>query len=601
MIMLIKEGSDMTNPGNFNPEIHSTDFRKPFEAYRVGRNELVPIDGRKMESLNGKWHFLADPLEYMLRGSWYKEEKYDEAGREKPQDYDFDSYPKMKVPSCWNMERSDLFYYESMGDYIRNFRYVKHSDDERVFLHFEGAAYRTYVFLNGKPVGMHDGGSTPFTVEITDAVAEQNRLIVAVDGSRSDTRVPMSNTDWFFYSGIYRDVYVIRTGRTVIKDWFVRLVPDTDFSEIALDFEADGLNEGTAVLRIPELGIEKDVNVKEGKGSIVLKASPELWSPENPKLYDVELSYDGDTVKDRIGFREFKVVGNDIYLNGKKRFMKGICLHEDDIKMGKCTTEASIREAIRVVKEELHGVFIRLAHYPHTRLFAKIADEMGIMLWEEIPVYWAIAFDNESTYKDAENQLGELIRRDHNRASVVIWSVGNENADTDARFRFMSSLADFAHSQDNTRAVGAACLVNEVDERIEDRLADSLDIIGINEYYGWYNPDFSKLGRVLRNSAPSKPVIITEVGAGARAGNHGTSDMLWTEEFQEEFYRKQVAEIGSCSFIKGVSPWILYDFRAERRFNSYQEGFNRKGLIDSDRKTKKLAFAVLASFYETKE
>ena len=95
----------MTNPGNFNPEIHSTDFRKPFEAYRVGRNELVPIDGRKMESLNGKWHFLADPLEYMLRGSWYKEEKYDEAGREKPQDYDFDSYPKMKVPSCWNMER----------------------------------------------------------------------------------------------------------------------------------------------------------------------------------------------------------------------------------------------------------------------------------------------------------------------------------------------------------------------------------------------------------------------------------------------------------------------------------------------------------------
>ena len=160
--MLIKEGSDMTNPGNFNPEIHSTDFRKPFEAYRVGRNELVPIDGRKMESLNGKWHFLADPLEYMLRGSWYKEEKYDEAGREKPQDYDFDSYPKMKVPSCWNMERSDLFYYESMGDYIRNFRYVKHSDDERVFLHFEGAAYRTYVFLNGKPVGMHAAShSTP--------------------------------------------------------------------------------------------------------------------------------------------------------------------------------------------------------------------------------------------------------------------------------------------------------------------------------------------------------------------------------------------------------------------------------------------------------
>ena len=569
---------------------------------KMATSETMLFDRfRKKESLNGNWNYTVDQYDTCLRQRWFDEIYYDDFGNTLPVDFSFDGWDMMSLPCSWNVTDKMYLLYDGSMVYTKKFIYEKQNDDEHMILKIGAANYLCRVFINKQYVGMHRGGSTPCYFDITEFLQHDNRIIIQVDSTRRSNQVPAMNTDWFNYGGIYRDIDLFRVPKIHIKDFKIALIPDSGFKKICVSVSMSEKYSGTAKLSINELGISQNIDIVNGYGELILDAEPTLWSPENPKLYDVELSYDGDTVKDRIGFREFKVVGNDIYLNGKKRFMKGICLHEDDIKMGKCTTEASIREAIRVVKEELHGVFIRLAHYPHTRLFAKIADEMGIMLWEEIPVYWAIAFDNESTYKDAENQLGELIRRDHNRASVVIWSVGNENADTDARFRFMSSLADFAHSQDNTRAVGAACLVNEVDERIEDRLADSLDIIGINEYYGWYNPDFSKLGRVLRNSAPSKPVIITEVGAGARAGNHGTSDMLWTEEFQEEFYRKQVAEIGSCSFIKGVSPWILYDFRAERRFNSYQEGFNRKGLIDSDRKTKKLAFAVLASFYETKE
>ena len=589
-----------SKPGNFNPEIHVTDYRKGFEAKRITVDNLIAIDGRKTESLDGKWNFYADPIEYLLRGAWYKEDRYDAEGREKPCDYDFEKMDEINVPACWNTERPELFLYENMGVYFRTFKYLRHSDDERLFLHFEGVAYRAYIFLNGECIAMHDGASTPFSVEITDKVREVNRLIVGVDAKRQDDRVPMTNTDWFNYGGIYRDVLVVRTPRTFIKDWFVRLVPGSDHSSIALDFTVDGSDSGDALFSIPELGIEEKVAFAEGKGSAVISAKPELWSPEDPKLYDVTLSLGGDELKDRIGFREFRVVGDKIILNGKERFLKGICVHEDHIDLGKTTDEEVIRETIRTVKDELHGVFIRLAHYPHTRLFSKIADEMGMMLWEEIPVYWSIAFSNEATYADAENQMGELIRRDRNRASVMIWSVGNENPDTDDRFAFMSSLVAYTRRMDPTRAVSAACLVDEEGEKIDDRLASKLDIIGINEYYGWYNPDFSKLGRVLRNSHPDKPVIITEVGAGARAGNHGTSDMLWTEERQEELYRKQVEEIGACPFIKGLSPWILYDFRAQRRFNRYQEGFNRKGLIDSDRKTKKLAFSVLADFYRTR-
>lgn len=587
-------------PGNFNPEIHVTDYRKEFEAKRVTRDCLISIDGRKTESLNGKWHFYADPIEYLLRGGWYKESRYDDQGREKPCDYDFEAMEEIKVPATWNTERPELFLYENMGVYFRTFRYKQHEDGERVFLHFEGVAYRAYVFLNGECIAMHDGASTPFSVEVTGKLNEVNRILVGVDAKRQDDRVPMTNTDWFNYGGIYRDVYFVRTPGTFLKDWFLRLVPGSGYSEIALDFSVDGSKSGEALLTIEELGIKEKVRYEDGIGSAVIKAKPVLWSPENPKLYDVSLSIDGDELSDKIGFREFKVDGNRILLNGNEVFMKGICVHEDDVCLGKSTNECIIRETIRTVKEELHGVFLRLAHYPHTRLFSKIADEMGVMLWEEIPVYWSIAFGNEKTYKDAENQIGELIKRDKNRASVVIWSVGNENPDTDERFAFMSNLASYVRSVDPTRAVSAACLVDEVGEKIDDRLADKLDIIGVNEYYGWYNPDFSKLGRVLKNSNPSKPVIITEVGAGARAGNHGPSDMLWTEEFQEALYMKQVKEIGACPFIKGVSPWILYDFRAQRRFNHYQAGFNRKGLIDADKKTKKLAFKVLSDFYKTK-
>ena len=245
----------------------------------------------------------------------------------------------------------------------------------------------------------------------------------------------------------------------------------------------------------------------------------------------------------------------------------------------------------------MHGIFLRLAHYPHTRRFAKIADETGVLLWEEIPVYWAIDFSNPDTYDDAENQLSELIVRDKNRASVIIWSVGNENADTDDRLSFMRNLVQTAKRLDPTRLVSAACLVNREKMCLEDRLMNELDVIGNNEYYGWYEPNFDDLITILNNTKLTKPVIITEFGAGAGYGNHGTENTLWTEEYQETLYKKQFAVMKRSDFIQGTTPWILYDFRAVRRQNRYQKGFNRKGLIDADRKRRKLAFKVVADYY----
>ncbi|QTQ10958.1 glycoside hydrolase family 2 [Treponema parvum] len=582
--------------GNFESSIHEKDYRSKFLPFVKTAKDALCIDGRDLESLNGEWNFTADPYESALRGQWYEEKRFSEDGRELPCDFDFQVCPLIDVPSCWNMTSPELFYYEGMGVYYREFTYAEKKAGERTFIQFEGAQYRTYVFLNNKPVALHDGGSTPFTVETTGLLQRFNKIMVFVDAARDDSRVPMSNTDWFNYGGLYRDVYFVRTPKVLIKDWFVRLVPGSGYKKIALDFQIDGAKTGKAEFCIPELDIKKEVSVSNGKGSLEISASPELWSPENPKLYDVSLSFEDDEISDKIGFREIKVEKMKVYLNGKARYLKGVCVHEDHETLGKTTNDDEIRATIQNLKD-MNGVFLRLAHYPHTRRFAKIADEAGVMLWEEVPVYWAIDFTNPATYKDAENQLTELIVRDKNRASVIIWSVGNENADTDDRLKFMSDLAHTAKRLDNTRLVSAACLVNRAKMRLEDRLMDELDIIGNNEYYGWYEPNFDDLITVLNNTNLTKPVVITEFGAGAKYGNHGTADTMWTEEYQEALYKKQFETMKKIPFIQGTTPWILYDFRAVRRQNRYQRGFNRKGLIDADRKRRKLAFKVVADYY----
>ena len=590
-----------TKSENFQKDIHDRDYEEAFLERRLDATGLISSAGRGGESLSGRWRFAADWYDSCRRASWFAERRLDEAGRPLPLDWDWEAWDLVDVPSCWNLERPELLYFEGSGVYVREFRYLPRRKGERAFLRFEGAQYRCTVFLNGACLGTHDGGSTPFCAEIGAAVRENNRLIVVVEARRKPDRVPAENTDWFNYGGLYRDVLLLRAPEAFIKDWFIRLSPGR-YDELLLDLRVEGgTGSGEARLAIPELGVDATIPVSAGRGSARVAARPELWSPESPRLYDVRLSLGEngpgeDRVGDRVGFRRIEVEGDDILLNGKPIYLKGICLHEDHVEKGKTTDEATMRAAIAHLRE-LHGNYLRLAHYPHDARFARIADEEGVLLWEEIPVYWAIDFARPETYVDAENQLAELIARDRNRASVVIWSIGNENADSDERLAFMTGLARKARELDGTRPISAACLVDRERLLIADRLAEELDIIGINEYYGWYDPDISKLPRLLENSGPRKPVVICEFGADARSGERGSVDDEWTEDYQARLYERQIEAFRRCGYIKGVSPWILYDFRCPRRLNRHQEGFNRKGLVDADRRTKKLAFGVLAAYY----
>ncbi|MCB1971679.1 MAG: hypothetical protein KDG54_14865 [Geminicoccaceae bacterium] len=574
--------------------LHEEDFEQAFNTPELGVDGMIAMGGRTVVDLGGNWNFVLDPFCEGLRQRWFE---YDATPIDEwivPRDHDGGDWQQMTVPGCWNMARPEWFHYEGSVWYERRLDIPPAAAGERLFLRIGAATGRARLFLNGAFLGIHHGSSTPFFVEVTDRMlAGGNRLMVQVDNSRRADAVPMDHFDWFNYGGIHREVSLLRLPALFIRDFRMALLPEGD----AVGIDVRLSTSAAAVCRVEVEGLGMcEVEVRDGRGHAKWPCHPRPWSPDDPFLYPVSVTCEDDRLQETIGFRTISVSGRKILLNGQPVQFRGICVHEDDRELGRCTGEADIRRRFRHVLE-LGGNAARLAHYPHHELAARIADEMGILLWEEIPVYWAIDFANPATLEDARNQLRELIARDFNRASVVFWGVGNENADTDARLAFMSALAATAKTEDPSRLTVAACLINREHFRIEDRLTKRLDVIGLNEYFGWYEPGYENLERLLANSSPDRPVVISETGADALAGFHGSTSVLFTEERQAEVLAAQARLAGECSYVAGLFPWLLYDFRSLRRQTTRQRGWNRKGIIAEDKTTRKMGFQALRMAY----
>lgn len=569
--------------------LHDEDYARAFSRDWIAWRDLLDPGGRACLPLDGDWAFTLDPFDEGLRQRWYA---LDDAAPETwtvPRDYDPGGAHTVPVPSCWNVLKPEWTHYEGAVWYARDFVHPGPGRDRAAILRFGAANYAARVFLNGVFLGAHRGGSTPFCLDATRALRRgANRLMVHVENRRRDDRVPMSHFDWFNYGGLHRSVGLYDLPAHHVRRACVRWRDGAIEVDAVLSPEASG----SMRFRVPALGVDAPMAASNGGARARIPAAPELWSPERPKLYDVEIAFGEDVFRDRIGFRTLAVDGTRILLNGAPIRLKGACVHEDDAVRGRCTDDADIDRRLRHVKE-LGGNFLRLSHYPHDERVARRADAAGVLLWAEIPVYWAIDFANPDTYADAENQMLELVARDANRASVALWGVGNENADTDARFAFMARLAEAARRADPTRLVSAACLVNREKFRIEDRLAAVLDVVGLNEYFGWYEADPRDLRRLLANSDPGKPVLVSETGADALAGLRANDGRLFSEEKQAGFYVDQVAILRECAYVQGLAAWLLYDFRSERRQTRFQRGWNRKGLIAEDKTTRKLAFGAL--------
>jgi len=575
-------------------------YKEAFREPLLTADSLIDVNGRSQISLDGLWRFHIDPYDVHRRRAAFDPHYFelltkpeDEALLDPGADFPAGAWQTIKVPGCWNEEHPELMYYEGCALYVREFDGPP--TGPRYFLRVGAANYEATVWLNGVFIGRHEGGFTPFCIDVTPHLQSRNVLAIVVENHRETDRIPALWCDWFNYGGIFRSVHLVKVEPSHIKRTFLRLLPGRDFRRLRLDVETSAPEGEHVTLTVPALRVRERAAVdKRGMASLEFIAEPSLWSPEDPHLYEVEVALEsGDRLEDSVGFREVRVEGDRLLLNGRPIFLRGICAHEEFPGRGRAATEEDTRQMLEAALD-LGCNFVRLAHYPHHENAARLADRMGLLLCEEVPVYWHLAFADPAVLASARNQLRELILRDRNRASVIVWSVGNETLGTSERLAFLSELAAHARQLDSTRLVSAALLPLP-----DDPLLPHMDVVAVNEYFGWYYGQVEQVQDLLKNLAScGKPMLVSEFGADCVAGLHGAADEIRTEEFQADFYRRQFATILGFPSVIGTSPWVLYDFRTPLRQNKYQRGYNRKGLIGEDHHSRKMAFEVVREVYQ---
>lgn len=627
-----------------------TPFHRPgSETPAVG---LAPLLGNALgrasvTALHGAWSYIVDQANLgetnpMMHGGVGRGDTH---GSDELLEYSFEGGETLRVPGDWNTQHPELFWYRGVIWYRRDFGH-RRTQRRRVFLYFGGANFRTAIHLNGRLMARHAGGFTPFNVEITAHLLDgDNRLVVKVDSRSGADDVPTEHNDWLNYGGLTREVLLIELSDTFIRQASVQLERGR-MDALSVHVQLDGPDAAGMKVRllIAEAGIDREfVADATGRVQARVPATPQLWSPETPKRYRVEILAGEDRWVDDVGFRTLAVDGTQILLNGRPVFLRGISLHEERLRSpGRAWGGVDADEVVEEVRA-LGANFVRLAHYPHNEYMVRACDAAGILVWAELPVYHAINFANPATLDSAREQFSAVIARDVNRAAVVLWSVANETEPGPARNDFLAALAAHVRVQDDTRLVTAALhgnhdmrrmsaflqskLVGQTRwdaeppvVRIDDPLAEHLDVVGYNEYYGWYT--CAPLARALRaagipiaeaevrermlaemprfrfEAACGKPIVVSEFGAEAVAGLRAQGGVVvFSEDYQARVYEQQLAMLACSPAVRGLSPWILKDFRAPYRLHTrLQQYWNRKGVV-SEHGERKLAFAVLAKHY----
>ena len=574
---------------------------------------------RATQSLDGEWKAIVDPYENGYYN--YRYEPFDRQPEPPPAaffadarprspteliEYDFDRSISLQVPGDWNTQDPRLYYYEGSVWYRRKFDAPARAASDRVFVEFGAVNYRADVYLNGRKLGVHEGGFTPFRFELTGLLRERgNSLVLKVDNKRRADAVPTLNTDWWNYGGITRSVELVVVPAVFVRDYRIAL-ESLEERTVSASVQLDGARGGERVtLSLPELGIRQTAAATgEGRADFRFRVpGAQLWSPQDPRLYRLEVATTGDILADRVGLRSIATRGKQLLLNGEPLFLRGISVHEEySAEGGGRVRNAEEAKQLLLWARQLDANFVRLAHYPHNEHMVRLADEMGLLVWSEIPVYWTIDWSNEATYRNAQAQLEAMIGRDVNRASVIVWSLANETPVSEPRNRFLSRLAARARALDGSRLLSAAMEKHYRQDdpdvaMVEDPLAELVDLVSFNQYIGWYDGTTEKIDRVRWQIPYDKPVFVSEFGADARQGLHGDRGAIWTEEYQEDLYRRTLPMLDRIEGFVGTSPWILADFRSPRRvLPGIQDDYNRKGLL-SERGEPKKAFFVLRDYY----
>lgn len=579
----------------------------------VQARPLLHLPSRRKQSLDGPWRYILDPFDAAKRGNndrrtFWKNFRPPETGP--LVEYDWEESPVIDLPRDWNSHAPELQWYDGPVYFRRTFM-ADPKPDNTQHLAFEAVNYHATVWLNAEKIGEHEGGFTPFALDVTGKLRPgENAIVICADSRHHPEAVPTDYTDWQNYGGVTRSVWLVEMPIVNIADWFVRL----EDGLIVADVTIGSPNPISGMAVTLNIGSMRLSGITDDNGTARMKARNRLalWSPEKPVLHDLRIEVSGDVVKDRIGLRTIATRGKELLFNGQPLYLRGISIHEEPIgPVGtRRMTEADARRLLEEAKA-LGCNFVRLAHYPHSEVTLHLADEMGLIVWSEIPVYWEqIRYDSAHTLALARSMQRDMILRDRNRCSIGLWSVANETPQEEPRTRFLKTLIDDARALDPTRLITAALNKNvdvggakdgESIFAVTDELGEYLDVLAVNQYEAWYSKrKANELDQVSFTTPYNKPLMFSEFGADSLTGNRGPKETFWTEDFQAWLYEETLKMVERTQGCVGISPWLLKDFRSPRRWHGkYQQFWNRKGLI-SETGVRKAAFAVLQAFYSKK-
>lgn len=553
------------------------------------------------------------------------------------------SYPlkdtlNMAVPGSYNEQTTSKEIRLHVGNvwYEREFNVPKILQSQKIFMRFESVTHEAVVYINGQEVATHKGGFTPFEVVINDSIQPgKNRLTVRVNNILDYSTLPVGiyreeknertgeissinipNFDFFNYAGIHRPVKIYTVPQAYIKD--IILTYDLDIksriAKVKVETEVFGEFDNIIVRAIDE--DESIVAESLVNGSELIISDVHVWEPLNAYLYkiQVELYKDNeliDVYEEMMGLRTIEVKESQFLINDKPFYFKGFGKHEDNYMRGRGLDEVSNVTDINLMKWIGANSF-RTSHYPYSSEMMRLADREGIVIIDEVPAVGLYAGFNYSlvpreslddtwtklTTKDAHEQaLVELIERDKNHPSVVMWSIANEAAthQTGADDYF-EPLVKLVKEKDPQKRPTTIVFIQESSPE-EDKVSDLIDVLSLNRYYGWYieldNLDTAQ--DMLRDELerwkerhPDKPIIFTEYGADTVSGFHSVTAEPFTEEYQIRYYDINHEVFDEYPQVIGEHVWNFADF--ETMAETKRVDGNKKGIFTRARKPKMIAY-----------
>ena len=523
---------------------------------------------------------------------------------------DASAWEAVNLPHSWNAKDGQdggNDYHRGTCYYAKKLNKAECQGAEQVYIEFEGANSSADVYVNGKLAVHHDGGYSTFRANITDLLEDENDIIVAVDNSAND-RVYPQMADFTFYGGIYRNVSIICVPSAHFDlDYYggpgIQVTPvvngaNADVEVIGYFTGLSGTETVKYVIKDGDKAIaETTVAAADGKTSFVIE-NAHLWNGrKDPFLYTLEATLlDGEKELDsrtvRFGCRYFEIdPERGFILNGEEYPLRGVSRHQDRWGIGNALLPEHHKEDAELIYE-VGATTIRLAHYQHNQYFYDLCDEMGFVLWAEIPY---ISNHMPNGRENTISQMKELLAQNYNHASIFVWGLSNEismkGADDPDLLENHRILNDLCHDWDKTRLTTMA-IVSMCDPNSE--YVTIPDTVAWNHYFGWYGGDVSMNGPWMDKfhaEHPTIPVGVSEYGCEALNWHNSNPEQGdYSEEYQAYYHEELIKQLFSRKYIWATHVWNMFDFGADARAEGGEDGQNHKGLVTFDRSYKKDSF-----------